>query len=114
MLEHSENPPQDLKKMRGALKKGGKLILVLPMERHKEVPLELSQNQHLYGWNFQTINNLLIKNGFKPIKNKVLKNAGYTRLLSLYRKSPKIYAIATHLASYLSNSKEMIIVAIKE
>jgi len=113
MLEHSENPPEDLKKMAGVLRPGGKLILVLPMERHWKVPLSMSQNQHLYAWNFQTINNLLIKNGFQPVSNKVLRASGYKKLLWLRMISDKAYYLGLYLAALWSKSREMKIVAIK-
>ena len=114
VLEHLDRPLDALKLMNQCLRPGGKLILVLGIERQKDVPLEPSQNQHLYGWNFQTINNLLFKAGFTPISNGYCRGTGYNKLLSLYKKSLKLYHVATYLAAVAVNSKEMKIVAIKK
>jgi len=114
VLEHLDNPLEALKIMNRCLRPGGKLILVLGIEKQKRVKIEPSQNQHLYGWNFQTINNLLFKAGFKPQENTFLRGTGYNKLLALNKKSPKLYHFATYLAALAVGSKEMKIVAIKE
>lgn len=118
MLEHSKNPIKELKLMRKWLKPNGTLRLVLPIERQKmplfsKISLELSQNQHLYGWNYQTINNLLINSGFKPIENKILRGTGYKKLLFLSKSIP-LYHLVTRVAAIWSGSKEMMITAVKE
>jgi len=114
VLEHLDNPLEALKIMNKCLRPGGKLILVLGIEKQKRVKIEPSQNQHLYGWNFQTINNLLFKAGFHPQENTFLRGTGYNKLLALNKKSPKLYHLATYLAALAVGSKEMKIVAIKE
>jgi len=114
VLEHCEEPARELRKMRDCLREKGKLILVVPIESQKKVPLILSQNQHIYSWNFQTINNLLIKTGFKPIKNSFYRGTGYKKLQFLHKISVKMYAGATYLASFYSGSRELIVEAIKE
>lgn len=114
VLEHCEEPAHELRKMRDCLRENGRLILVLPIERQKKVPLRLSQNQHIYGWNFQTINNLLVKTRFKPVVNRYTRGTGYQKLQVLHKISLPIYSLATYLASFYSGSKEMIIEAIKE
>lgn len=113
VLEHCEEPMRELRKMRDCLRKGGKLILVLPVECQRRVPLEFSDNQHLYCWNFQTINNLLVKTGFKPITNEFTRGTGYRKLQFLHRISLPIYSLATQLASYCTGSKELFVEAIK-
>jgi len=114
VLEHLDHPLNALKIMNKCLKPGGKIILVLGIERQKEVKIERSQNQHLYGWNFQTINNLLFKAGFQPISNEYLRGTGYNKLLKLSKYSFNLYYLSTYLAAVLVNSKEMKIVAIKK
>lgn len=113
VLEHLENPLETLKMMRECLVNDGKLILILPMERQQFVKIERSQNQHLYGWNFQTINNLLFRAGFQPFDNKVIRKTGFKKLLPLRKVSFKLYKFATSLAAYWSGSKEMMVIAIK-
>jgi len=114
VLEHLEHPLAALISMNRCLKPGGKLILVLGIEKQKRVKIESSQNQHLYGWNFQTINNLLFRAGFKPQENTFLRGTGYNKLLALNKTSPKLYHFATYLAALAVGSREMKIVAIKE
>src|SRR5919199_1905686 len=54
VLEHHPHPKTMLEEIYSKLKKGGKLILVLPYERHGKAKFELDLNQHLFTWNFQT------------------------------------------------------------
>lgn len=113
VLEHLDNPFEALKLMNQCLKPGGKLILVLGIEKQKKIKIEPTQNQHLYGWNFQTINNLLFKTGFEPISNEFYRGTGYNKLLFLYKKSFKLYHLTTYLTALWFGSKEIKIVAIK-
>ena len=114
VLEHLDDPFEALKLMNQCLKPGGKLILVLGIEKQRIVKIEPTQNQHLYGWNFQTINNLLFKAGFKPISNEFYRGTGYNKLLFLYKRSLRLYHLATYLTALWFGSWEMKIVAIKE
>lgn len=113
-LEHVENPYETLKAMKQKLKKDGKLILVLPKEKHKKPKsFELDEHQHLYCWTFRTINNLLIKSGFKIISNKYECGKGYKKMLPISKINLKFYIFLTKLTAKLFNSKEMIIEAVK-
>jgi SAM-dependent methyltransferase len=114
VLEHLENPLDTIKLMCKRLKKGGKLITILPVEKRNKNSLEIDENQHLYCWTFQTFNNLLIKSGFKPIENTYLRGSGYKKLLPISRISIKLYILMTKIMAFLKGSKEMKIVAIKE
>lgn len=114
VLEHLENPFKAIQIMKKKLKKRGKLILILPVEKYKKGKFILDKNQHLYCWNFQTINNLLIKLGFTIIENKYLYGTGYKKLLFLNKLSFKLYNLFTKLIALILNIKEMKIVAIKK
>ncbi len=114
VLEHLEAPFDSIGIMKKKLKKGGKLILILPVEKHKKVSFEIDSNQHLYCWNFRAINNLLIKSGFKPIENKYLWATAYKKLLIFSKLNFKLYNFLTKLAGVLFNIREMKIVAVKE
>ena len=57
-LEHIPTPKEALENMYNKLKSNGKLILILPVEEHGKASFELDENQHLYCWNFQNINNV--------------------------------------------------------
>ena len=61
VLEHVENPLETLRIIHSKLKKGGKLILILPLEMLKKLKpdkLKMDENQHLYSGNYQTLTNL--------------------------------------------------------
>lgn len=113
VLEHHPNPKEMLEQIFSKLKKGASLILVIPHEVHGIPKYELDLNQHLFTWNFQAINNLLITTGFKVVKNKYVRGAGYNKLLKLAKINFNLYKTATNLLSRLSGIKEMMIVAVK-
>jgi hypothetical protein len=96
------------------LKKGGRLVLVLPLEAHGKSSFGLDVHQHLYAWTFRTIDNLLCKTGFRPVENKILHiPTGKKKLLPISRIHPKIYGLATLLAGVILGYKELRIEAIK-
>ena len=112
-LEHMENPLESLKLLRKKLKKNGKLILILPKEHHKKVGFKPDHNQHLYAWNFRTINNLLDKAGFKVIENRTIYGTAYHKLKFISRMSFALYSLKVKTAGFLLRSSEMKIVAMR-
>jgi SAM-dependent methyltransferase len=114
VLEHHPHPKTMLEEIHSKLKKGGQLILVLPYERHGKAQFELDLNQHLFTWNFQTINNLLMVSGFQIKQNKYIYGAGYNKLLPLSKLNFGLYRMATNTLSKLTGIREMKIVAIKK
>lgn len=113
VLEHHPHPKTMLEDMYKKLKPGHTLILVIPFERHGKGKFEYDLNQHLYTWNFQAINNLLLTVGFKIQGNRYIRGAGYFRLLPLAKFSFAVYRFATNFISHLFGIKEMMIVAEK-
>lgn len=113
VLEHHPNPKQMLADMHSKLKKGSKLILVIPYETHGNAKFELDLNQHLFMWNFQNINNLLLLSGFKVISNEYVRGAGYNKLLPLAKINFGLYRFATNFLSRLMGIKEIKVEAIK-
>jgi len=120
VLEHVENPYKILKILKNKLKVGGKLILILPIENHGKINFDLDINQHLYCWNFRTINNLLITMKFKVIENKYIRGGTSSKLTNLFfsifplkRSYLILYNSLCKLASIILGTKEMKIVAIK-
>lgn len=113
VLEHHPHPKTMIGDMYSKLKKGKTLILVIPFERHGKGQFQLDLNQHLYAWNFQAINNLLLTNGFEILENRYLRGAGYNRLLPLAKTSFGLYKWATNTISVLAGIKEMMVVAKK-
>ena len=88
-LEHHPHPKTSLEDIYSLLKDNGTLVLVLPYERHNAAKgkgdYRLDLNQHLYNWNFQNINNLLITTGFRIIENRYVRGTGYYKLLPLMK-----------------------------
>ncbi len=113
VLEHHPHPKTMIEDMYSKLKKGCHLILVIPYERHGKGKPEFDLNQHLYTWNFQAINNLLLTVGFDILKNKYIRGAGYYRLLPLAKINFGLYRFATNLVSRLAGIKEMMVIARK-
>ena len=113
VLEHHPHPMTMLEEMYSKLKKGQKMVLVIPHERHGRAQFKYDLNQHLYTWNFQAINNLLITVGFEILENRYVRGAGYFRLLPLAKINFGLYRFATNFLSRIFGIKEMMIVAKK-
>jgi SAM-dependent methyltransferase len=114
VLEHHPHPLTMIEDMKKKLKKGKLLMIVVPHERHGRAKFELDLNQHLYMWNFQNLNNLLLVNGFEIVENKYLRGAGYNKLLWLEKINFKLYWWATNILSRLTGIKEILVVARKK
>jgi len=113
VLEHHPHPKTMVEDMRSKLKAGKNLILVIPYEAHGKSGFELDLNQHLYSWNFRSINNLLLTSGFDILENRYLRGAGYNKLLPLSKMNFGLYRWATNTLSVLSGIKEIMVVARK-
>ena len=113
VLEHHPNPKEMLGNIFSKLKKGATLILVIPHEVHGKTQYSLDLNQHLFSWNFRTINNLLLTTGFLVRDNKYIRGAGYHKLLKLAKINFGLYRMSTNLLSRLAGIKEMMIIAEK-
>lgn len=85
VLEHTANPPEVLTEIRRLLKKGGRLVLVVPHETgkkyHRYDPAE--PNHHLYSWNVQTLGNLVERYGFQVVQAS-MKRYGYDRFAAVW------------------------------
>jgi SAM-dependent methyltransferase len=108
-LEHVPDPLAVLKKLRSFLRPQGKLILILPRERHYKTSFSPDQNMHLFAWNFRCINNLLSVAGFRVCANKTFYNLGYRKFLPLARVSFRLYELATILAGLWYRNGELVI-----
>jgi SAM-dependent methyltransferase len=113
VLEHHPHPKTMLESIHSKLKKGKTLVLVIPFERHGKGKFEFDLNQHLFTWNFQAINNLLLTTGFKVVENRYVRGAGYFRLLPLAKINFGLYKFVTNTVSRLFGIKEMMIIARK-
>lgn len=70
-LEHCERPIDELRALFPKLKKGGKIIIVVPCERRNQFS-ESDQNKHLYTWSPMTAGNMLAAAGFTVIQSEVI------------------------------------------
>ncbi len=113
VLEHHPHPKTMLEEMYQKLGKGKKLILVIPHERHGRGKFQYDLNQHLYTWNFQAINNLLLTVGFKIRENKYIRGAAYFKLLPIAKLNFGLYRFLTNFISRVCGIKEMMVVAEK-
>lgn len=116
VLEHLENPLKTLRVIHSKLRKGGRLILITPIEVFKRKGnWELCQdvNQHLFTWTPQLMINLLIRAGFKPVENQVIPTCGYKKLLPFRKLGIGAYDLATKMAGVITRNRELKFVAVK-
>lgn len=119
VLEHVDNPLETLRVMHSKLQKGGKLILITPLDKPKKIGnwelngLRPDINQHLWTWTPQLMINLLIKAGFKPIENEIIPTYAYKKLLPFRRLGLTAYDWATRLAGMIKGDRELKFVAVK-
>ena len=69
-LEHCENPSDLIKELKNKLKKGGQIIIVVPLDSYKYKYKKNDVNKHLYSFSPMNLGNLLENAGFKNIKAK--------------------------------------------
>lgn len=113
VLEHVEEPLKTLKTIYSKLKKGGKLILVLPIDKWDKPNIN-DVNQHLYCWNFNTITNLLVRAKFIPLRYKIIRGSGFKKSLPFHKISFGFYLFLTKLIAIIIGSKHMKIIAQKK
>lgn len=116
MLEHVDNPLETLRVMHSKLRKGGKLILITPLDKLKKKgnwELDEDINQHLYTWTPQLMINLLTKAGFTPIENNIIPTFAYKTLLPFRHLGLTAYDWATRLAGMIKRDRELKFVAMK-
>lgn len=110
VLEHIESPLDALRNMHELIAERGELLLILPKERHRRASLEPDLNQHLYAWNYRTVNNLLHRAGFTPYVNQDYYVLGYRALLPVRRVFGKrVYYAACRLVGHAKRNAELVI-----
>ena len=87
VLEHVDNPAIYLNKFYKKLKKGGTLILVLPVEVPMFETKKIDLNGHIYNWNFVNINTLLEKLNFKVEESYMYSFTEFTFFLKTFGNS---------------------------
>ena len=116
-LEHTKRPVDELMDLRKILKRGGQIILVVPIDDYRNnrsyIPGDI--NNHLYTWNSQLLGNCLKEAGFKNIKVRVLTHAWPPRFYQqLYKWLPrKVFDLLCYLTAVVLNQRQLIAVANK-
>jgi SAM-dependent methyltransferase len=83
-LEHCLDPAAELAGLHEFIRPGGTLVLVLPLEKHTNLPaLARDIDRHLYCWTFQTFTNLLDATGWQAVTQKLLLSPVGLRTLGL-------------------------------
>ena len=109
-LEHVPDPLEVLTSLGSYLKADGKLVLILPKEKHYATPFTPDAHMHIYSWNFRCINNLLSLAGLQATRNDTLYNLGYRALLSLRGVIGVAgYELATKVVGRIKNNGELVI-----
>ncbi len=109
-LEHLENPAFYLREFFRVLERGGRLVLLLPVESHKIKDFKPSPTQHLFAWNLQTIGDLLALVGFKVKIGKFNYATGFSKFYYLPF-GLAVYFIKT--LGMVADTKELLVVAEK-
>ncbi len=71
-LEHCENPSDILKELFTKLKKGGKIIIVVPLDSFLYKFKKADVNKHLYSFSPMNLGNLLENSGFNIINTGIV------------------------------------------
>ena len=100
--------------MKSKLKEKGKLILLVPIEKLKKPSFEQDSNQHLFGWNYQIMTNLLLRAGFLPINYKIMRMTGFKKFLPISRISFNLYLLLIKVLAIITGSKHLKVVAVKK
>lgn len=116
MLEHVENPLKTLRVIHSKLRKGGRLILITPIDKPKKIKdkkIQIDVNQHLWTWTPQLMINLLNRAEFEVIHNEIISTCGYKKLLFFRKFGLKTYDWVTRLAGIIMRNRELKIMGVK-
>jgi len=113
-LEHTGRPLDILKQLYLKLKKGGKIIFVVPYDGPEQKYNSKDINQHLYTWNRQTLGNLFKEAGFTDIKVYNLRRKWSFHYLTIYNIfGLKIFDFLSYLYALFKNNYQIKIMARK-
>lgn len=117
VLEHVPYPGVTLGVIKTALKKNGRLVLVVPLEEQRNTKFNLKDREgHLYAWTPQTLGNLLDRSGFKVEEIKILWE-GYDRYAAELANKFKLgefgFRVLRKCAQTLKTHREIVLVASK-
>lgn len=106
-LEHSLRPLDELKKLRTKLRRGGKIVIVVPCESIAMTYTPNDVNNHLYTWSPANLGNLLSEAGFRVIESKPYIHKwppGWRKLIGFYRRNRAIFEMICRVSGRLRRS----------
>lgn len=110
-LEHSPRPFDDLINFTRYARQDGHLLLILPVENTFRKSLKVDNNNHLYGWTFQTISNLLLASGWQPLFQSYIYDSFGLGMLAKWMPPEKAVHWAWRLGLVKKSFKSMFIVS---
>lgn len=84
-LEHTPNPDEIIGELYRKIKKGGKIVICIPLDSPKMKFIENDVNFHLYSFSPINLGNLLVNNKFIVKSSKVLYHKWLPKPFLLYR-----------------------------
>jgi len=114
VLEHIDNPIQELELLNKKINANGKVIFVVPFEikgKYKKSDI----NKHLYTWSPQNLANLFERAGYNVLDSKIIKNQWPPCYIFLYKIfGIKIFTLISYIYGLLFGSiRQTIVVATK-
>ncbi len=96
--------------MRNLVAPGGEVYLILPKEDHHYSALIPDLDQHLYSWNFRTLNNLVSRAGLVPYHNEYRYALGWRAFLPIRKYVGKeAYYHITKIGGIFRRNGELIV-----
>jgi SAM-dependent methyltransferase len=83
-LEHMHSPLDVLRSLLPKLKPGGKLVIVVPSEPHRQEWDPADINKHLFTWNPMTLGNLVSLAGFRVLKAEAIQHQWPPRFAEVF------------------------------
>jgi SAM-dependent methyltransferase len=115
-LEHVDNPLDMLQKLGARLKRGGKMVFVVPSEEwHRQKHYRPGDiNQHLYTWTPLSLGNLFTRAGFRVECCELLRRRWPPKAQEFYRLVPRrIFHIFCGAWGTVTRNREIRIVVSK-
>jgi SAM-dependent methyltransferase len=115
-LEHCKRPLDELVEIKLALRPGGKLVLVVPIDdwRTQRRYDPMDENHHLYTWNPLLLGNLLSEAGFRVESVAILRRAWPRGVTLLDRVLPLwLFESVCWLWSNIKNVRELKAICVK-
>ena len=110
-LEHSPAPRDDLRGFHDYVRPGGTLVLILPVEVRLEPSTTPDDNQHFYAWTFQTLTNLLLSTGWRPLRQAMLYGPSGLRTLAARFGKERGVSLALRVGRFRGHYPSMLTIA---